>query len=247
MTCDPDAPATLRNVGEAMTKLEEIKAKHSANGAGRHSNIGIADIDWLIAEVERLTNERQQKVLPFVGTVRRVLDEHSAWIARPNKEVEDAIAIACGVMVDLFADAERAKVAEIKQELASRSIPGRDRENIRALLAIVAELERDLKHVQESDVAMMELLNTARGERDCAFKNLEDRTSERNSFAASLCAERTKVAKLRETARIVRRTAELSSNIMRDIKRTGGWSGSERVARQFDRIALRLTETEDKP
>lgn len=35
----------------------------------------------------------------------------------------------------------------------------------------------------------------------------------------------------------IRRTAEMSAEIMRDRERTGGWEGAERVARQFDRIA----------
>ena len=40
-----------------------------------------------------------------------------------------------------------------------------------------------------------------------------------------------------ETLRRIRRTAEMSAGIMRDAKRTGGWDGAERVARQFERIA----------
>lgn len=45
------------------------------------------------------------------------------------------------------------------------------------------------------------------------------------------------IARLREALRRISRTAEMSAGIMRDTKRTGGWSGSEKVARQFERIA----------
>lgn len=40
-----------------------------------------------------------------------------------------------------------------------------------------------------------------------------------------------------ELVRQIRRTAEMSAEVMRDRERTGGWEGAERVARQFDRIA----------
>ncbi len=42
---------------------------------------------------------------------------------------------------------------------------------------------------------------------------------------------------IEEKFRMIRRTAEMSAGIMRDARRTGGWDGAERVARQFDRIA----------
>jgi hypothetical protein len=44
-------------------------------------------------------------------------------------------------------------------------------------------------------------------------------------------------ARLREALRRIARTAEMSAAIMRDAQRTGGWSGSEKVARQFEGIA----------
>lgn len=43
-----------------------------------------------------------------------------------------------------------------------------------------------------------------------------------------------------EELRCLARTAEMSANIMRDPRRTGGWEGSERVANAFDRMALKL-------
>ena len=42
----------------------------------------------------------------------------------------------------------------------------------------------------------------------------------------------------------IRRTSEVTAQIMRNPERTGGWSGAERVARQFDRIA-KLAATAD--
>lgn len=46
-----------------------------------------------------------------------------------------------------------------------------------------------------------------------------------------------RIAEMREILRQIRRTAEMSANIMRDRRRTGAWDGAEKVARQFDRIA----------
>jgi hypothetical protein len=40
-----------------------------------------------------------------------------------------------------------------------------------------------------------------------------------------------------ERARRIKRTAEMSANIMRDTKRTGGWEGAEKTASAFDRLA----------
>ena len=45
---------------------------------------------------------------------------------------------------------------------------------------------------------------------------------------------------LRAELHQIQRTAEMSAAIMRDTMRTGPWTGAERVARAFDRIAERL-------
>lgn len=50
---------------------------------------------------------------------------------------------------------------------------------------------------------------------------------------------------LRETARRLVRTAEMSASVMRDPARTGGWPGSERVARSFDRLAEKAREVHE--
>lgn len=51
---------------------------------------------------------------------------------------------------------------------------------------------------------------------------------------AALVAEN---QRLKDALHGIKRTAELSAEIMRDPVRTGGWSGAERVAAAFDRIA----------
>jgi hypothetical protein len=48
---------------------------------------------------------------------------------------------------------------------------------------------------------------------------------------------RSRLAAAEEKLHRIRRMGELSAAIMRDPERTGGWSGSERVARGFERIA----------
>jgi hypothetical protein len=58
--------------------------EHCARGLHQHSN----DISHMAPVVVPE---------PVTKAVERILDEHSAWIARPNKEVTDKIALACTV------------------------------------------------------------------------------------------------------------------------------------------------------
>lgn len=53
-----------------------------------------------------------------------------------------------------------------------------------------------------------------------------------------------KLAEAQQALYEIRRTAEMSAEIMRDSRRTGGWEGAERVARQFDRIARKALQHE---
>jgi hypothetical protein len=55
--------------------------------------------------------------------------------------------------------------------------------------------------------------------------------------AAEIESLRARLAAAEEKLHRIRRMGELSAAIMRDPERTGGWSGSERVARGFERIA----------
>lgn len=47
------------------------------------------------------------------------------------------------------------------------------------------------------------------------------------------------VRRLREELRRIARTAEMSAEIMRDPRRTGGWDGAERVANSYGRMAIK--------
>lgn len=49
-----------------------------------------------------------------------------------------------------------------------------------------------------------------------------------------------RVEALESVIRLEKRVCEMSANIMRDAKRTGGWEGAERTANAFDRIARAL-------
>lgn len=53
-----------------------------------------------------------------------------------------------------------------------------------------------------------------------------------------------KLTELQLAMHEIRRTAEMSAEIMRDPRRTGGWEGAERVARAFDRIARKALQHE---
>lgn len=50
------------------------------------------------------------------------------------------------------------------------------------------------------------------------------------------------LAEAREHCRMAYRAAEMSAEIMRDNRRTGGWVGAGRTAAQFERIAARARE-----
>ncbi len=59
----------------------------------------------------------------------------------------------------------------------------------------------------------------------------------------ALAAE-ARLAEADEKLRRIRRMSEVTAALMRDPERTGGWSGSERVARQFDRLAALAATTD---
>jgi hypothetical protein len=48
--------------------------------------------------------------------------------------------------------------------------------------------------------------------------------------------------RLREALQHIKRTSEMSANLMRDTQRTGGWRGAERVAEAFERISSRAED-----
>jgi len=96
------------------------------------------------AENARLMRERDaaQEVLrdadkgsPIYKAVERVLDEHSAWIARPNDAVTRAIALAAGV-----AWMAREPVDPLLEEIEMRLIASRaENDKLREALECIAE------------------------------------------------------------------------------------------------------------
>jgi len=54
----------------------------------------LAAYDARGAEIERL---RALATVPLLQTIERILDEHSAWIARPDHDVARAVALAAGI------------------------------------------------------------------------------------------------------------------------------------------------------
>lgn len=84
------------------------------------------------AEIERLRRvvNAADKGSPIYRAIERALDEHSAWIARPNADVTRAIALAAGVAwmaaepidqnleeIDAALAEERARCAEQEAEI----------------------------------------------------------------------------------------------------------------------------------
>ena len=89
------------------------------------------------AENARLMRERDaaDKGSPIYKAVERVLDEHSAWIARPNDAVTRAIALAAGV-----AWMAREPVDPSLEEIEMRLIAARaENDKLREALECIAE------------------------------------------------------------------------------------------------------------
>ncbi len=63
-------------------------------------------------------------------------------------------------------------------------------------------------------------------------------------LAADYDALAARLAEADEKLRRIRRMSEVTAALMRGPERTGGWSGSERVARQFDRLAALAATTD---
>lgn len=80
-------------------------------------------------------------------------------------------------------------------------------------------------------------LIAATKERDAAVTALVEVRTLLANTNAELRAARLRIEELEEALRQIDRTAEMSAAIMRDNERTSGWTGSERVARAFERLA----------
>lgn len=77
-----------------MTDLvERARAYLAANAAESGADVLIAE---LADELDGLRGAVEVPVTVYKA-VERVLDEHSAWIARPNPEVTKAVALAAGI------------------------------------------------------------------------------------------------------------------------------------------------------
>lgn len=97
----------------------------------------------LIALVEGMERERGEarsllsaadKGHPIQSAVERVLDEHSAWIARPSQDVTRAVALAAGIAwmyAPMFGANDRAAAAEARA-LAAEA----ERDALREAMAI---------------------------------------------------------------------------------------------------------------
>lgn len=97
-------------------------------------------LDRLAADNARLTRERDEalailaaadKGTPIYKAVERVLDEHSAWIARPNEAVTKSIALAVGA-VWMAAEKVDPNLVEMDRALA---VARADADRLRAILS----------------------------------------------------------------------------------------------------------------
>ena len=103
----------------------------------------------------------------------------------------------------------------------------------------------------EDEVGEHSFMTLFQGERMVAHFCLKGSKQDAEHILRLLAAEQAQSAQLQEALAEVegllfriRRTSEMSANIMRDARRTGGWEGSEKTARQFDRLAKYATQAE---
>ena len=123
-----------------------------------------ASIDWardtineLLTHIDTLTTrvaelERAPEDGELLKQIERVLDEHSAWIARPSNDVTKAVALVAGIWGSRYADAANAKVAQLESELAAARAPVGDSE--------VAEVLTDLAEWKGSETVTLHGQNT---------------------------------------------------------------------------------------
>lgn len=68
--------------------------------------------------LERSWNDRVKPALsePIYKAVERILDEHSAWIARPDREVTERIALACTIAAVVVIEKAQDDEAELADD-----------------------------------------------------------------------------------------------------------------------------------
>ena len=145
MTSNP-AAMTERLIDAAI--YAETASGPYVSAARKEVNDARADIEAALEERDRLKVERDEarallsaadKGHPIESAVERVLDEHSAWIARPSQDVTRAVALAAGIAwmyAPIFGANDRANAAEARALTAAQA---RIRELEGALAARSAE------------------------------------------------------------------------------------------------------------
>lgn len=173
---------------------------------------------------------------PVYNAVERILDEESAWIARPNNEVTMRIAMA--VTIAAMDALEKISDEPVVPAAGAREVVAK---------AVYDKFEFDEPGGKPPWVPGGNALkqDEARGYADRVLSALTAAGYPLTPVVAGQTVGPGLIAVEAETMRTIRRAAEMSAAIMRDPKRTGRWVGSERVARQFDRLAMLCALTKE--
>lgn len=159
MTSNP-AAMTERLIDDAI--YAETASGPYVSAARKEVNDARADIEAALEERDRLKVERDEarallsaadKGHPIESAVERVLDEHSAWIARPSQDVTRAVALAAGIAwmyAPIFGANDRANAAEARA-LASESRVSALREALASALAWHESEDKALSKSGRSD------------------------------------------------------------------------------------------------
>lgn len=92
--------ATEAAYANAKFAAAEVRPQNARDDWTEYAKIRDGCIDSVIAQIEQCQSRHSSGPKPYgpvYKQVERILDEHSAWIARPNKKVTDRIALACTI------------------------------------------------------------------------------------------------------------------------------------------------------
>ena len=207
---------------------------------------GKSKIQWTDA-----TNRRAQPASGLADDARKIAES-----LRPLAGLRGTRFMTDGCKNDFRVDAADIRRARAILPLAE-SLPGRIEAlevEIKSICEREAETVKTSFALQDRVEAVESQLAARDAEIDAVRREFSDApdpadmrllTMGTGLLREQLAARDAEIARLAEELRQIERIAKMSASIMRDNDRTNGWESSERVARQFDRLAERAARRHD--
>lgn len=129
------------------TPVVEIKGLNGLAGALTRGHFKAAH-----AAFAALKADGQEAEQPLLKTVERILDDHSAWVAAPNKDVARAVAMAVGVVAQEMAKEIAMNLVDRAQKIFLQAIPNSEMvtsEDYNPIKAWMADATKFLKETQD--------------------------------------------------------------------------------------------------